>query len=334
MTSVNDRQRLSVPSRRVVGSYRSYRVADAMIEARIYLKEMFPLHANVAFALLLFLGNFLLVHLVQGIKDIHWSMDVLAGFITLFLFMLTMRIADEFKDAETDKVLFPCRPLPRGAVSKQDLGIMAGTSIVVILLMNVSHAWRIIGILLLFGYQFLTYKWFFIEKKMRASLFLAFVSHQPLALLVNAYLIIFTITTFNPEIRMDEIKTGQLSLIALLFWMPVLGWETSRKIKDRGAENDYTTYSKLLGPVKATILPLIFILLWTGIMVYFHQSIELPVWNLLILIVLTSITLIAYARFMISPTRKNNVMKTVTQVYFTLCMINLIMHVGIKLVQL
>lgn len=48
----------------------------------------------------------------------------LVAFITVFLFFLQLRIADEFKDAEEDAKYRPYRAVPRGLVSLRALGIL------------------------------------------------------------------------------------------------------------------------------------------------------------------------------------------------------------------
>jgi len=50
-----------------------------------------------------------------------WSAFIVA-FITVLIFFLQLRIADEFKDAEEDAKYRPYRAVPRGLVSLRELG--------------------------------------------------------------------------------------------------------------------------------------------------------------------------------------------------------------------
>ena len=54
-----------------------------------------------------------------------FSFPVLASTLSSFFILMVMRIADEFKDRELDKVLFKDRCLPSGRVHYQDIAILA-----------------------------------------------------------------------------------------------------------------------------------------------------------------------------------------------------------------
>ena len=109
-------------------------------------------------------------------------------------------------------------------------------------------------------------QWFFQKAKIQPSLPLALVTHNPVQMFVNLYIISFTVTKYQvPFVSLTTI----MALFTLYF--PALIWEVSRKIKAPKDENDYTTYSKLFGHVKATKFVLIltiadiitnFILVW------------------------------------------------------------------------
>jgi len=49
----------------------------------------------------------------------------LVAFISVFLFFLQLRIADEFKDHEDDARFRPYRPVPRGLVTLPELGTLS-----------------------------------------------------------------------------------------------------------------------------------------------------------------------------------------------------------------
>ena len=108
--------------------------------------------------------------------------------------------------------------------------------------------------------------WFFQKHKIQKSLPMALVTHNPVQMIMNIYIISFTIIKYNLEIfTLHNI----MALFTLYF--PALIWEVSRKIRAPKDETEYVTYSKLFGYKKATNFALIvtlidivtnFILVW------------------------------------------------------------------------
>ena len=83
------------------------------------------------------------------------------------------------------------------------------------------------------------------------NLILALVTHNPLMFVASFYILsLFSVAQNLPAF------SGTNLLLALAFWMPSFGWETARKIRAPKDETDYVTYSKVMGPIWATMLPL------------------------------------------------------------------------------
>ena len=61
------------------------------------------------------------VLLIADADGLNVGIQEIVGCITIFTFLLSLRIADDFKDYKTDIKLFPDRPLPSGRVKKTDL---------------------------------------------------------------------------------------------------------------------------------------------------------------------------------------------------------------------
>ena len=139
-------------------------------------------------------------------------------------------------------------------------------------------------------------KWFFQRAKIQPSLPLALITHNPVQMFVNLYIISFTVIKYDLEfVNLTTIMT----LFTLYF--PALIWEVSRKIKAPKDENDYTTYSKIFGYKKATRFVLIVTIL--DIITNF-----ILVWNLskisvVILFLLVSWMTYKFIDFMKDPTR-------------------------------
>jgi len=154
----------------------------------VYLSEMYPVPSRLVASFGLFAGIYATTLFVEGQTFTGAGYLEVIGIVTVFGSLLALRIADEFKDAKTDMVNFPNRPLPSGRVKRSDL----------------------------------------------------------LQLLIVYYVISIAASTydFSPF-------SPQLLLVAFIFYLPALAWELSRKIRAPKEENQYVTYSRIFGRVRA-----------------------------------------------------------------------------------
>ena len=234
----------------------------------IYYKEMYPIIPRLILGLIVFCEIYFIILLNYGIIKFNIGMQEVTGGFTIFAFLMWLRIADDFKDYEGDKKLFPTRPLPSGRVEKKDLMIACVFTQIIALTLNVIFMPKIhlIFLVVLYIYGFLMSKWFFQKSKIQPCLPLALVTHNPVQMFINLYTISFTVIKYNLK------PFTWITFFTLwTLYFPALIWEVSRKIKAPEDENDYTTYSKLFGYKKATrfvaILTIVdiitnFILVW------------------------------------------------------------------------
>lgn len=213
----------------------------------IYMKERYPLIPRLILGLIVFLEIHFIILLNEGVTKFNIGVQEFVGAYTVFAFLLWLRIADDLKDYETDKVLFPDRPLARGDVYKKDVVIVCAIVEAIAVILNVMFMNNILFFCILYFYGYLMSKWFFQKAKIQPSLPLALVTHNPVQMFVNLYIISFTVIKY--DLRAVTLTTC-MTLWTLYF--PALIWEVSRKIRAPKDENDYTTYSKLFGYKKAT----------------------------------------------------------------------------------
>ncbi len=235
----------------------------------VYFKERYPIIPRLILGLIVFLEIHFIILLNQGVSWGQFSIGIqeCVGAFTVFAFLLWLRVADDLKDFETDKRLFPDRPLPSGRVYKKDIVIACIIVQAVTVVLNVIFMRdNIFSFIVLYIYGYLMSKWFFQKSKIQPSLPLALVTHNPVQAIINLYIITFTIRKYQLQ---PITLTNIMALWTLYF--PALIWEVSRKIKAPKDENDYTTYSKLFGYKKSTRFVLIltildiitnFILVW------------------------------------------------------------------------
>ena len=218
----------------------------------VYFKERYPLFARFVLGCIVFLEIHFIILLNHGVTSFHIGIQELVGAYTVFAFLLWLRVADDLKDFETDKKLFPDRPLPSGRVFKKDIVISCIIFQAIALVLNIIFMNNFLFFCILYAYGYLMSKWFFKKKKIQPSLPLALVTHNPVQMFVNVYIISFTVIKYDlPAITLYTV----MALWTLYF--PALIWEVSRKIKAPKDENDYTTYSKLFGYKKSTIFVMI-----------------------------------------------------------------------------
>lgn len=213
----------------------------------IYFKERYPLFARFILGCIVFLEIHFIILLNYGVTSFQIGIQELVGAYTVFAFLLWLRVADDLKDFETDKRLFPDRPLPSGRVFKKDIITICVIVEAIAVVLNIIFMNNLLFFCILYAYGYLMSKWFFQKKRIQPSLPLALITHNPVQMFVNVYIISFTVIKYG-------LKPVSLITIMTLWtlYFPALIWEVSRKIKAPKDENDYTTYSKLFGYKKST----------------------------------------------------------------------------------
>lgn len=236
----------------------------------IYFKERYPIIPRIVVGLIVFAEIHFIILLNNGVtwQDILPNLGIqeAVGAFTVFAFLMWLRVADDLKDYETDKKLFPERPLPSGRVKIKDVMIICTVVQAIAVALNVIFMNNLLFFGILYFYGYLMSKWFFQRSKIQPSLPLALVTHNPVQAIVNLYIISFTVIKYNLQ------PISLVNVMALFtLYFPALIWEVSRKIRAPKDENAYTTYSKLFGYKRATRFVLIvtlidlmtnFVLVW------------------------------------------------------------------------
>lgn len=226
----------------------------------IFLRERFPPGESLFSFIQSFLG-LIFLDLLTGVSGAP-SLPLTAIFamaLTITGFLFLIRVADDLKDHAIDQRLFPHRALARGDVRPEDIrGAAVACLSLLISLQVLLFASPQIGApsALVFagciGFIFLMWKWFYAERRIRASLPLAFVTHNPVSLWIGLYAV-------SPFLFREGAGT------ALAFFLAgnsafAAAWEIARKIRNPAKETDYVTYSKLWGPRIPALITLVCLL--------------------------------------------------------------------------
>lgn len=262
----------------------------------LYYHERFPIFIRLLLGLIVFSEIYFIILLNQGVSNFHITYQEIIGGYTVFAFLLWLRVADDLKDYETDKLLFPERPLQRGVTTRKDIFYSCLIIEIIAFLLNMIFMPNRIFFIILYIYGFLMSKWFFQKSKIQPSLPLALITHNPVQMFVNLYIISFTVIKY----QLDFINLTTIMTLFTLYF-PALIWEVSRKIKAPKDENDYTTYSKLFGYKKATKFVLIVTIL--DIITNFILVFNLSKISVIILLLLVSWMTYKFIQFIKDPTR-------------------------------
>lgn len=279
---------------------------------QLYLNEMYPVIPRLILSIIIFFALYFLIVLVYQVEIAGIEAEELIGIFTAFLFWLFLRIADDFKDRESDRRLFPERAYPAGRVSTKDLAFLMAVDIILMVGINIIFPVSLIWFVILFFYGTLMSFWFFLKKYIQNNLILALITHNPVQLILNYYLISIVCTKYNLPIF-----TLEVLFINLMLYMPGMEWEISRKIKAPGDENDYVTYSKILGYKKASMLLLFVSLIELVISIYIASRFAHPLFLGLMVVYYILLCKKVYD-FIKEPESKKNRIGVFTQVYIYL----------------
>lgn len=224
-----------------------------------FVLERFPLYESVPFLLAFSLA-------VQGVSvtGFHWIL-FLKIFTLIFLFFLRLRIFDELKDEQFDKIHNPQRPLARGLVTRNEvMSLLLSVAIGELILFLVWFKDFLFLYLLPFGYSFLMFKEFFCGAWLRPKLTTYAVTHTfVVAILVYVWTSILGKSDFFNK-----------AFYSVGFWMLFNLYEFARKTWTAEEEVDgVDSYSKVWGPKGAVFL------IWLCAIIFNATMLAHPLFN-------------------------------------------------------
>ncbi len=225
----------------------------------IYLREAFRPGSRLLFALMLYVGIQLAYQALRGRAPLALTLDIVPGAITIWLILLYYRLSDEFKDAETDRLYFPERPVPSGRVRLDDLRILLWLDAAVLIALNAIWGRAALAFAALLGFAFLMRHWFFLEGTISRNRLLAFATHAPVSLFANFFVLSVYANRFGEPLFARGAAFDTV-FVAIWFALPAYAWEIARKTRAPGEEQPgYQTYSAMLGPRASALIALAFI---------------------------------------------------------------------------
>ena len=201
--------------------------------------------------------------------NLHKVSALFSGFLAFFLFLLRLRLFDEFKDFEHDARYYPDRPVQRGLVTLKELTVLIFIVLgIEIFLAFINGRLALIIFFIAFFYSLLMFKEFFVSDWLRKHFTAYITSHEILVFPVFFYL--FALNGMRPEHFRD-----------LYFWFLVifLGGqmfllEIARKIRPKELEvGSCDTYTAQYGIGGASALLIFLSVMITGFDFYICKTI-------------------------------------------------------------
>jgi hypothetical protein len=230
--------------------------ASVVLRLGAYVQERFP---PVAYGLLvaLFSGSALLLNRSLGDGAVGWDNGVPAAIVVLLVFF-HLRVMDEHKDHEADRVAYPDRLLSRGVVT---LRLLAKAAAVAVLLEGVLAATLGVDALLLwsgcFGFTVLMRIEFGFGAWLQRHLVCYAISHNPIVALLALFLWGASGAGWSGTywLYVAAVSTGSLA------------FEIGRKLRLPAEEIDgVESYSSVLGRGKAAGLLVLIRLITVGLL--------------------------------------------------------------------
>ena len=161
--------------------------APPVRRAWTYLQERFPPFAHGPLVVAFAGGVACASAALRGADGPGWPAVAVASVVALGVFF-QLRVADEWKDAEEDRLYRPERPVPRGLVTLREL---VGAALAVAVVQVAVAAWldvRLLGVLaVVWAFGALMTVEFGARDWLRGRPFMALVTHAPIVPLVDLF---------------------------------------------------------------------------------------------------------------------------------------------------
>jgi len=242
----------------------------------VYQRERFPVFKHGALILVFSGGEALYGARLRG-PGTEWRPDgwaILVAAAVCFGFFLQLRIADEHKDAEDDRLWRPERAVPRGLVTLGELRGVAAVVAAVQLGLTALYAWPLVIVLgLVWGYMALMSLEFFAP---------TFLRQRPVLYLVSHMVVMPLIALFSVTCGLRRIEAGPGAGIAAFLVLAFCNGamiEIGRKTWAPQSEREgVETYSKLWGPRGAALATGAAALAAASTAIFIQQLTGLAVW--------------------------------------------------------
>ncbi len=265
----------------------------------IYQRERFPFLANGIFLSAFAFSAISYSRMCRGESGfVDLKLYLSAAFTTITFFFL-LRIADEFKDRESDAVNRPHLPVPRGVISFKELKMLGWATFAVQLIVNIVLTPKMLGWLLIpQAFLLLIMFDFFVSNWLNRHWVLYVLSHMFFFPAIDVYS-----SGMDWYMEGPGIAPAGMAFFFVVSYINGLVWEIGRKIRTKENE-EFNSYTKLYGTKRAVLTWMGIITLAFAIALVASQYVKLGWLGALILSVIYFSSFIYGILFLIKPTKK------------------------------
>jgi olefin beta-lactone synthetase len=261
-----------------------------------YTKERFPL---IPVMLLVFLMVSAAARLLAHVTDHNFSWNsshLWVSILTVFLFMLQLRMSDEIKDFDKDRIAYPERLLSSGIINLSHVRSVLYIVMALQFALNLFFGLpSLIMLVILQVYGYLMAKEFFVKEFIEEKIGLYLISHQ----LILVPMMIYSALPFTSIQDLTDFGSTWMALLFLC--LPYTVYELSRKTWSADRENAHAdSYTKFWGINKT--LSIEFLLTLSVLLL--SLPLELSVLNIMILLAIIVIYGLILFGFWGRPNRK------------------------------
>ena len=287
-----------------------------------YILEIFQPLQKLIYSVMIFMVIQLSFQAVNDQQSFLITQDSIPAIITLLLVFLYWRVVDEFKDYETDKKYFPQRPVPSGRISLNDLKILLWLTALMQIIINSVWYIVIVPFAVLFMFNYIMGKWFFLEKIFANNRVLAFLSQSPISLILHYYIIAVYCSRFD-----INLFTWDSFLVAATFSFVGFNWEIARKTRAPEEEEEgYQTYSQMLGYKGSALTVICFTIIPSILMIIFSDFFKFSLPFVIFITIIGFILIVIFLLFMFRPKRFSPFLKGASEIYSLLLFCSIIFY--------
>ncbi|KPA14013.1 UbiA prenyltransferase [Candidatus Magnetomorum sp. HK-1] len=281
----------------------------------MYFNERFPIVGALLYAGALFFMSYFSASLFLDHLPIK-AIDSIVGFGVVFLSLLHLRIFDEHKDYEQDKIAHPDRMLSKGLITLNDLRkLLYGVLLLeaALSLYLGTHIFMI-WILIMF-WSYLMYTEFFVPEFLNKQMGLYLISHQ----IIVPIILIFGLAQRVPMESLSIQDFRLLIILCVASMCSTITYEIARKTWSKEKEHECAdSYTKSWGIKKTIIINQITTLISCSCFIYIYSFANIAIVFHLIVFLFYLIFLTAEILFVFKPEKRNSKIVELTGILYLL----------------
>jgi len=258
-----------------------------------FIKERFPIIGVFLYASSMYWASYSFPNLFSNILKIDYK-DSILGIVFYVLIFLHLRLFDEHKDYEKDKLAYPERMLSRGEITLNDLKILLFPVLILegLIALSIGMMQLFIWLIILL-WTFLMLKEFYISDYLNKRIGMYLITHQFLVPLM----LLFPISQRIEKYTILSNYTTIIILFCITVMCFTITYEIARKTWSDDRENIHAdSYTRSWGKFKTVIVTITLAFIGStiiSIIMYDNNiSINYIITNYLLLLILVVIELI------------------------------------------